>query len=341
MKDERRKPNTGSGGEGIVERELKPISGMGMLFLLILGVLASIALVAAGFAVFEGGLTIIAVIVGIVLFVVFLVLMAGLKIVRPNEALVLTLFGKYHGTIKKEGFFYVNPFTTAFNPAAKSWADEIAEELDKGKKKDKTGKHTSTGKGVSLKTITLNNAQQKVNDVNGNPIIIGAVVIWKVVNPTKAVFNVENYEEYLSIQSDSIIRNTARAYPYDDFESDDVELTLRGSSLEIADKMKKDLQDKVENAGLEIMEVRITHLAYAEEIAAAMLRRQQATATIAAKEKIVEGAVGMVKMALEQLEEDQLVILDDERKAAMVSNLLVVLCGDKDPQPIVNSGSIY
>ena len=189
--------------------------------------------------------------------------------------------------------------------------------------------------------MTLNNAQQKVNDVNGNPIIIGAVVIWKVVNPTKAVFNVENYEEYLFIQSDSIIRNTARAYPYDDFESDDVELTLRGSSLEIADKMKKDLQDKVENAGLEIMEVRITHLAYAEEIAAAMLRRQQATATIAAKEKIVEGAVGMVKMALEQLEEDQLVILDDERKAAMVSNLLVVLCGDKDPQPIVNSGSIY
>ena len=328
MNDEIRKTNTGSGGEGIVERELKPVSGMGMLFLLILGVLASIALVAAGFAVFEGGLTIIAVIVGIVLFVVFLVLMAGLKIVRPNEALVLTLFGKYHGTIKKEGFFYVNPFTTAFNPAAKSWADEIAEELDKSKKKDKTGKHTSNGKGVSLK-------------INGNPIIIGAVVIWKVVNPTKAVFNVENYEEYLSIQSDSIIRNTARAYPYDDFESDDVELTLRGSSLEIADKMKKDLQDKVENAGLEIMEVRITHLAYAEEIAAAMLRRQQATATIAAKEKIVEGAVGMVKMALEQLEEDQLVILDDERKAAMVSNLLVVLCGDKDPQPIVNSGSIY
>ena len=189
--------------------------------------------------------------------------------------------------------------------------------------------------------MTLNNPQQKVNDVQGNPVIIGSVVIWKVADPTKAVFNVEDYFEYLSIQCDSTIRNTARLYPYDTVENDDDEMTLRGSSLEIAKKMKEELQEKVMDAGLEILEVRITHLSYSEEIAAAMLKRQQAAATIAAREKIVEGAVGMVRMALDQLEEDELIILDDERKAAMVSNLLVVLCGDKEPQPIVNSGTIY
>lgn len=189
--------------------------------------------------------------------------------------------------------------------------------------------------------MTWNNTQQKVNDVHGNPVIIGSVVIWKVKEPTKAVFNVENFYEYLSIQCDSTIRNIARMYPYDTIESNDDELTLRGSSLEIAGKMKNELQQKVEDAGLEIIEVKITHLSYSEEIAAAMLKRQQAAATIAAREKIVEGAVGMVKMALEQLEDDELIILDDERKAAMVSNLLVVLCGDKEAQPIVNSGSIY
>lgn len=341
MNDEIRKAEAHSQGERIVEKELKLVSGMAMLFLFIAGLLVSIALTAAGIAVMRGAAAVAAAAAGIILFVLFLILMGGLRIVKPNEALVLTLFGKYHGTIKREGFFFVNPFSAAFNPAVKGWAEELAEELEMGKKKDKSKKSVRTGKGVSLKTMTLDNAKQKVNDVNGNPIIIGAVVIWKVVNPTKAVFNVENYGEYLSIQSDSIIRNTARAYPYDDFEEMDAELTLRSSSLEIADKMKQDLQKKVENAGLEIIEVRITHLSYAEEIAAAMLRRQQAAATIAAKEKIVEGAVGMVKMALEQLEEDQLVILDDERKAAMVSNLLVVLCGDKDPQPVINSGNIY
>ena len=162
-----------------------------------------------------------------------------------------------------------------------------------------------------------------------------------MANPTKAVFNVENYFEYLSSQCDSTIRNTARLYPYDTIGEDDDEMTLRGSSLEIAQNMKKELQEKVADAGIEIIDVRITHLAYSEEIAAAMLRRQQADATIAAREKIVEGAVSMVRMALDKLEEDELIILDDERKAAMVSNLLVVLCGDKDPQPVVNSGSIY
>ena len=175
----------------------------------------------------------------------------------------------------------------------------------------------------------------------GNPIIIGSVVIWRVENPTKAVFNVENYQEYLSIQCDSVIRNIARMYPYDDMENDSEEKTLRGSSQEIADSMKKELQEKVLDAGLEIQEVRITNLAYSDEIAAAMLQRQQAVAIIAARQKIVEGAVSMVKMAIEQLSEEEVVVLDEERKAAMVSNLLVVLCGNKDAQPIVNSGSIY
>ena len=197
------------------------------------------------------------------------------------------------------------------------------------------------GRKVSTKTMTLNNAQQKVNDVDGNPVIIGSVVIWKVADPTKAVFNVENYFEYLSTQCDSIIRNSARMYPYDTMRDDDSEMTLRGSSLEIAEKMKSELQEKTFDAGIEILEVRITHLAYAEEIAAAMLKRQQAAATIAAREQIVEGAVGMVHMALDRLEKDDLILLDDERKAAMVSNLLVVLCGDKEAQPVVNSGSLY
>lgn len=194
---------------------------------------------------------------------------------------------------------------------------------------------------ISTKTMTLSNEKQKVNDVLGNPVIIGSVVIWNVENPTKAVFNVENYSEYLSIQCDSTIRHIARLYPYDNIETDSEEKTLRGSSQEIADIMQKDLQERVRDAGLNIQEVRITHLAYSEEIAAAMLQRQQASAIIAARQKIVEGAVSMVKMAIDQLGEEEIVVLDEERKAAMVSNLLVVLCGNKDAQPIVNSGSIY
>lgn len=336
------------------EKVLKPFSGMIMLFIVIIGFLAGVALLVCGCMQIEQtvsgvelfGISPVAwVVIGVLAIIIFPVLSVGLKIVNPNEALVLTLFGKYHGTIKRDGFFFVNPFCTAFNPTAASALEELGSELSMismdGKKKSGSKKKASTNKKVSTKTMTLNNAQQKVNDVQGNPIIIGSVVIWKVADPTKAVFNVENYFEYLSTQCDSTIRNTARLYPYDTMEGDDDEMSLRGSSLEIAERMKEELQEKAMDAGIEIMEVRITHLAYSEEIAAAMLKRQQAAATIAAKEKIVEGAVGMVKMALDKLEGDELIILDDERKAAMVSNLLVVLCGDKDPQPIVNSGSIY
>jgi regulator of protease activity HflC (stomatin/prohibitin superfamily) len=189
--------------------------------------------------------------------------------------------------------------------------------------------------------MTLNNEKQKINDLLGNPIIIGIVVIWRVVNTAKAVFNVDNYKEYLSIQCDSALRNIVRLYPYDMSGDNDNEKSLRGSSQEIADKLKDEIQSKVEIAGLEIIEARITHLAYAPEIAAAMLQRQQATAIIDARQMIVEGAVGMVEMALAKLNENKIINLDEERKAAMVSNLLVVLCGNKDAQPIVNSGSLY
>lgn len=324
----------------ITEKELRPVPGMVMLFVIIIGCLLGLAMCIAGPVVFIDMQGLI-VTIGAILIVVLCICMAGLKIVNPNEALVLTLFGKYYGTIKKDGFFFVNPFATSFNPTVAGAAETIAAEAAEAMKKGTSKKAKAVSKKVSTKTMTLNNAQQKVNDVQGNPIIIGSVVIWHVANPTKAVFNIENYFEYLSTQCDSTIRNTARLYPYDTIGEEDDEMTLRGSSLEIAENMKCELQEKVREAGIEILEVRITHLAYAEEIAAAMLKRQQAAATIAAREKIVEGAVGMVRMALDKLEGDDLIVLDDERKAAMVSNLLVVLCGDKEAQPIVNSGSIY
>ncbi len=272
-------------------------------------------------------------------FVIFLVLAFctpflynGLKIVKPNEAMVLTLFGNYYGTILKEGFYFVNPFAANNNPPYVKTSDE-----------DKTAIIDTHKKTVSLKSITFNNRIQKVNDVLGNPIVIGVVVVWRVDNPTRAVFNVENYPEFLSIQTDSTIRNIARMYPYDIIDETHAnnERTLRGSAQEIAESMKEELSKRVEFAGLVVEEVRITHLSYAEEIAAAMLQRQQAAAVIAAKQKIVDGAVDMVRMAIDKLNEDEIVVLDEERKAAMVSNLLVVLCSNKDAQPVVNSGSIY
>lgn len=272
------------------------------------------------------------------------ILFAGLKVINPNEALVLTLFGEYYGTIKSHGFFFVNPFATGRNPVAeKQGAPEgLLEEFNDSNKKGSKSKKASMNKKVSTKVLTFNNGTQKVNDAMGNPIIIGAIVVWKVQNPTKAVFNVDDYFQYLSTQCDSTIRNIARLYPYDNMEDTDTdEKTLRGSSQEIADTMKEKLQLRVSDAGLEIIEVRITHLSYAEEIAAAMLQRQQASAIIAARQKIVTGAVGMVKSALDQLGEEDIVLLDEERKASMVSNLLVVLCGNKEAQPIVNSGTIY
>lgn len=275
-------------------------------------------------------------------FVVCPILYAGLKVVKPNEALVLTLFGKYYGTLMGAGFFLVNPFCTAVNPT-KTLAAKAAQAEKQRTDKNKSATDGAVGKAVSLKVMTLNNDCQKINDKLGNPIEIGVVVIWRVTNAAKAVFNVDNYIEFLSIQADSSLRNICRLYPYDIWDEAEGadEMSLRGSSQEVAAKLRDELQDKVRGAGIEVVETRITRLSYAPEIAAAMLQRQQASAIIDARKLIVEGAVGMVQMALKDLSENDVVDLDDERKAAMVSNLLVVLCGNKEAQPVVNSGSIY
>ena len=301
------------------EKVLKAKSGWGMLILSLLLIVAGILLCVFSSQT-ESALVIVMVCAGVLVIVVGAIMLGGLKTVNPNEAVVLTLFGKYHGTIKKDGFFWVNPFCSAFNPAS--------------------GLIAGTGRKISLKAMTLNNEKQKVNDEEGNPIEIGVVVIWKVVNTARAVFDVDNYVSYISTQCDAAIRQVARQYPYDVSENGD-EKSLRGSSVEIAEILRKEIQNRVEIAGIEISGARIAHLAYAPEIAAAMLQRQQASAIIAARQKIVDGAVSMVEMALKKLSENGIVQLDEERKAAMVSNLLVVLCGNKDAQPIVNSGSLY
>ena len=280
----------------------------------------------------------------------------GLRVLKPQECLVLTLFGKYIGTLKGEGFYFVNPFVSAVNPAAKTTlrqsGDVANNDLSSALSQLKTGTSSvqlnTENKKISLKVMTLNNNRQKINDCLGNPVEIGIAVIWKVANSAKAVFNVDNYKEFLSLQCDAALRNIVRLYPYDvaqnvdttgDGEPDDG--SLRGSSELVAARIRDEIQSRVEEAGLEIIEARITYLAYAPEIAAVMLQRQQASAIVDARKMIVDGAVGMVEMALDKLNEGGKVELDEERKAAMVSNLLVVLCGNKDAQPVVNSGSLY
>ena len=316
------------------EREIHPASGgLGVLLaLFFFG--GGLALIILSALYLEGAAFGILLTAGILFTLLSLVFLGGLRVVAPKEALVLVLFGSYYGTIRKEGFYLVNPFCMAVNPTAKSTPASVSGgNIQFG---------SSMSKKVSLKTMTLNNDKQKVNDQLGNPVIVGAVVIWRVLNPTKAVFAVNNYKTFLSIQCDAVIRNVARLYAYDGGnESDADEKTLRGSTREVAERMKSELQERVNEAGLEVSDVQITHLSYAPEIASAMLQRQQAVAIIAARQKIVEGAVGMVEMALDKLKDNDVVDLDEERKAAMVSNLLVVLCGNKDAQPIVNSGSIY
>ncbi len=285
------------------------------------------------------------------------ILLVGLKVLKPQEALVLTLFGKYTGTLKGEGFYFVNPFCQSVNPAAKTKlkqsgdvhsGEESAVSIWNGLSKGNANQIDLSNKKISLKVMTLNNNRQKINDCLGNPVEIGIAVTWRVVDTAAAVFNVDNYKEYLSLQCDSALRNIVRNYPYDvapnvDTTGDGIadEGSLRGSSELVAARIRDEIQDKVTDAGLEILEARITYLAYAPEIAAVMLQRQQASAIIDARKMIVDGAVGMVEMALTRLNETELVELDEERKAAMVSNLLVVLCGNHDAQPVVNSGSLY
>lgn len=284
------------------------------------------------------------------------VLFLGIKVLKPQEALVLTLFGKYVGTLKEEGMYFVNPFCSSVNPAAKTKLSQSGDVDTPAKNPMLSAAMSGRGntssesadKKISLKMMTLNNSRQKINDCLGNPVEIGIAVIWRVVDTARAVFLVDNYKEYLSLQCDSALRNIVKIYPYDvapgvDTTGDGIadEGSLRGSSEIVAERIRQEIQQKVTEAGLEIVEARITYLAYAPEIAAVMLQRQQASAIIDARKMIVDGAVGMVEMALERLSENDTITLDEERKAAMVSNLLVVLCGNHDAQPVVNSGSLY
>ena len=325
------------------EKEITPVNGWLMLFGSIAGYFLAFLLIAGGsnqLAGWDGNeaLGIIMIIAGSLYIAFGWILWLGLKTVRPNEALVLTLFGKYYGTIKKEGFYRVNPFCAAINPARRSQTAVVTSD-NATTDITATTAETSSRPTISLKAQVFDNNKQKINDAQGNPIEVGIVVTWQVIDTAKAVFNVDNYVQFVQIQADSALRDVVRRYPYDEFEQQQV--SLRGDSEEVSEMIEKELQERVELAGIRILDARITHLAYAPEIAAAMLQRQQAEAIIEARQKIVDGAVGMVEMALTKLSENDVCVLDDERKAQMVSNLLVVLCGNKDAQPVVNSGSIY
>lgn len=323
-------------------------NGMMMLIVDILLWIVPVGLVIMAESMFGTLALILSIVVMVICYIAAILILPGLKVLKPQEALVLTLFGKYVGTLKSEGFYFVNPFVTAVNPAAGTKLNQSGD-IEASNSKVKVNSSSEVlSKKISLKMMTLSNTKQKINDCLGNPIEIGIAVIWRVKDTAKAVFNVDNYKEYLSLQCDAALRNIVRLYPYDvsnnvdttgDGEFDDG--SLRGSSEVVAQRIKQEIQDKVAEAGLEIVEARITYLAYAPEIAAVMLQRQQASAIIDARKMIVDGAVGMVEMALERLNENNVVELDEERKAQMVSNLLVVLCGNKDATPIVNSGSLY
>ena len=239
----------------------------------------------------------------------FFVVLPGLVIVNPNESRVLTLFGKYVGTVKADGFFWVNPFTA--------------------KRK------------VSLRAFNLNGQQLKVNDKVGNPIEIAAVIVWQIKDTANAIFAVENYLQYVNIQSEAAVRHLANSFPYDNIEDETANITLRGGAEQVSVLLEKELNERLDRAGIEVLEARISHLAYAPEIAHTMLQRQQASAINSARRLIVEGAVGMVEMALTRLSEKNIIELDEERKAAMVSNLLVVLCGDRSVNPVINTGTLY
>jgi regulator of protease activity HflC (stomatin/prohibitin superfamily) len=295
----------------IRERECTTISGWLMLPAILIGIglslwqlIANIATIEAETAAPTVGLAI-----GLWLFaiVVLVFLLAGFFVVNPNEARVITLFGRYGGSVKRDGFHWANPLFRK--------------------------------RHVSLRIRNFESAQIKVNDLEGNPIEIAAVVVWRVVETAEAMFEVDNFEHYVKVQTEAAVRNLATHYPYDAYIEG--HMSLRGNTAEVAEQLKSEVQQRLHKAGVEVLEARINHLAYAAEIAAAMLQRQQAGAIIAARQRIVEGAVGMVEMALDLLSKRDVVTLDNDRKAAMVSNLLVVLCGDRNTQPVVNTGTIY
>jgi regulator of protease activity HflC (stomatin/prohibitin superfamily) len=286
----------------IREQLRSTVSGWLVLPLIVAAMAADLWLIITGEPHSPAALT--ALIAGVV---VLAILPAGFFVVYPNEARVLTLFGKYSGSVKRDGFHWANPFLAK--------------------------------KRLSLRIRNFESQKIKVNDHEGNPIEIAAIVVWRVVETAEASFEVDNYEHYVKVQTEAAVRNLATQYPYDAYVEG--HKSLRGNTGEIADQLKTEVQDRLSKAGVEVLETRISHLAYAPEIAAAMLQRQQAGAIIAARQRIVEGAVGMVEMALDLLSQRDVVHLDNERKAAMVSNLLVVLCGDRNTQPVVNTGTIY
>jgi regulator of protease activity HflC (stomatin/prohibitin superfamily) len=285
------------------EREIKGVSGWLMVFLLVALIILSVVMLGRSARAEDGLMAVVWVIV----LVVAGACLFGLTVVNPNQAKVIQLFGTYKGSLKEQGLWWVNPLTTR--------------------------------RRVSLRIRNFESSKLKVNDQDGNPIEIAAVVVWRVIDSAEAMFMVDDYEHFVHVQSESALRNLATSYPYD--SHGDAKMSLRMSVAEIAHKLRDEIQERLETAGVNVIEARITHLAYAAEIASAMLRRQQAQAIIAARQKIVEGAVGMVEMALEQLSAKKVVELDEERKASMVSNLLVVLCSDRDAQPIVNAGTLY
>ena len=330
-------------------------NGMAVMLITILVLLASVVGTIFGGMMMDEGTSPVLFIISLIVLCIGWIPLCGLRVLKPQEALVITLFGKYKGTLKGDGFYFVNPFSSSFNPAAHTKLSQSGDVSNTTVLGALTATGTAgamnvdlTGNKISLKIMTLNNSRQKINDCLGNPVEIGIAVTWRIVDTAKAVFNVDNYKEFLSLQCDSALRNVVRIYPYDvapnvDTTGDGIadEGSLRGSSEIVADRIRNEIQTRVDEAGIEIVEARITYLAYAPEIAAVMLQRQQASAIIDARKMIVDGAVGMVEMALERLSANNTVQLDEERKAAMVSNLLVVLCGNRDAQPIVNSGSLY
>ena len=289
--------------EKITEKNGKKLNGFLMLFVSIVLLALDIYLLVMGINARDPGVLWIF----IPVLIIFLLIWIGFAIVQPNDSRVLILFGKYTGTIRESGFWWVNPFTIK--------------------------------RHVSLRIRNFNSEKIKVNDLHGNPIEIAAVVVWKVVDSARAIFDVENYEQFVDIQAETAIRTLASEYPYDTNEGE--EESLRGSPTEVAENLKKELQSRLDVAGVEIVEARITHLAYAQEIAQAMLRRQQAQAIVAARFKIVEGAVGMVENALRSLSEQKIIDLDEEKKAQMVNNLMVALVADREAQPVINTGTIY
>lgn len=281
-----------------MEKNFNPKSG----YLLLVVVILLLAALITALVLTENPLYIIG-------FAVVILILPGFIIVNPNESSVLVLFGRYQGTVKINGFFWVNPFNTK--------------------------------KHISLRARNFDSQPIKVNDKVGNPIMIGLVLVWKVDNTYKASFDVDKYEHFVVVQSDAALRKLAGMFPYDNFEDEKAEITLRGSSEEVSNRLEEELKERLNIAGINVIEARINYIAYAQEIAGAMLRRQQATAVVAARGKIVEGAVGMVQMALDQLSKKQIVDLDEEKKAAMVSNLMVVLCSEESARPIINAGTLH